>query len=60
MATSGLAVAVIGLMVIGLVATALIGPAVPSVAPIGRALIAVNGLGTWPPRSTPAAMPLRW
>jgi hypothetical protein len=43
--TPGLAVAVNELMVVGLVVAALIGPAVPSVALSGAALVAVNGLG---------------
>jgi Protein of unknown function with HXXEE motif len=44
-ATPGLAVVINGLMVLGLVVAALIGPAGPSVALSGAALLAVNGLG---------------
>ena len=44
-ATPGFAVVINGLLVVGLVLAALIGPAVPSVALSGAALVAVNGLG---------------
>jgi hypothetical protein len=44
-ATPALAVVINGLMVVGLVVAALIGPAVPSVALSGAALVAVNGMG---------------
>lgn len=44
-ATPAFAVAINGLMILGLVVAALVGPAVPSFALSGAALIALNGLG---------------